>query len=76
MNRAQVLDSEIDFYIDLLCDVNFFGIQSSGGGFRYASQEVERQTLRQVAKRLVISQGWSEESYEVNPAFYQELQIE
>ncbi len=73
--RAGVEDSELEFYVDLLCDLNFFGIQTAQG-FRYASDEGDRQMMRQVAKRLAVDRAWGEESYEVNAAFHQVLQIE
>ena len=75
ISRAEVDQADIDFYIDLLCDVNFLGIQSAQG-FRYSKHEGERQMLRQVSKRLAVDRSWGEESYEVNFAFHWVLQIE
>ncbi len=74
--RAGVQESDIDFYIDLLCDVGFLGIQTVTEEFRYATHEGERRMMREVARRLAVERHWGEESYEVNAAFHQVLQIE
>lgn len=74
--RAGVKESEREFYVDLLCDVGFLGIQTAAQGFKYARHEGERQIMRQVAKRVAIDHTWGEESYEVNAAFHQVLQID
>ena len=73
--KARVESSDVDFYVDLLCDVNFLGIQAADG-FQYAEHEGDRHMLREVAIRLADSRDWGEESYQINPAFYQVLQID
>lgn len=73
--RTGANESEIEFYIDLLCDVSFLGIQGAQG-FRYALHEGDRHMMREVAKRLAVNRLWEEESFEVNAAFHQVLQIE
>jgi hypothetical protein len=75
IQRAGVSESDIDFYIDLLCDVSFLGIQTTQG-FSYALHESERRLMREVASRLATELGWGEESYQVNAAFYHILQID
>jgi len=75
MTKAQVGASDIEFYVDLLCDVGFLGIQS-GNEFRFPSHESERQTLRRIARQMAGGNEPTEEMYRVNPAFYQILQIE
>ena len=63
-----------DFYINLLCDINFLGIETANG-FRYSRDEEERRTLRNIA-RVIAARKDRSEMFEVNPAFYQVLQIE
>lgn len=75
VSRAGVDVADVDFYLDLLCDVSFLAIQTTNG-FRFASDEGDRQMLRGVARTLAKDRNWGEESYEINPAFYQVLQIE
>lgn len=65
---------DVDFYLDLLCDINFLGIEVVTG-FRYSRDEEERRTLRKIAEMTAFRDGRSE-SFEISPAFYQVLQIE
>ena len=76
MVSAGVLPSDHDFYIDLLCDISFLGIPTAGGTYSYSRDEGNRQMLRQVAKRIGVDSDLGEESYEVNVAFHQVLQID
>ena len=71
---AHVDGKDSDFYLNLLCDINFLAIDSANG-FRYSRDEEERRTLRNIARVLAVRKGRSE-IFEVNPAFYQVLQIE
>lgn len=75
IRKAGVSESDVDFYVNLLCDVNFLAVQTASG-FKFSSDEHERQMLRSVAKKLATERGWGEEAYEINSAFYQALQIE
>lgn len=75
MMRAEVAPSDIEFYVDLLCDVGFLGIETADG-FRYPRHEGERQLMRRVARSLAARGDRGEESFEINAAFYQVLQIE
>ena len=63
-----------DFYFNLLCDINFLAIETATG-FHYSRDEEERRTLRNIARVIAAREGRSE-MFEVNPAFYQVLQIE
>ena len=63
-----------DFYLNLLCDITFLGIETANG-FHYSRDEEERRTLRNVARVIAAREGRSE-MFEVNLAFYQILQIE
>ncbi|MDP2675259.1 MAG: hypothetical protein Q8Q00_10175 [Dehalococcoidia bacterium] len=74
IERAEVLGSDIDFYIDLLCDINFIAIETKDG-FRFSSDENERRLMREVSARRAADAG-REEAYAIQPAFYQALQIE
>lgn len=73
--RAGVTDMDVEFYIDLLCDVSFLQIETAHG-FINSTHEANRQILRQVARRLATESGKGEESFAINPAFFQVLQIE
>ena len=75
ITKAGVSDADVDFYINLLCDVNFLAIQTASG-FKLSSDEHEREMLRSVAKKLPAERHEGEEAYEINAAFYQALQIE
>ena len=74
--RGKVNPSEEEFYIDLLCDINFLGIEVRHGGYRYSRDEGERRMLRQVAKQISANTATGEECYEINAAFHQVLQID
>ena len=74
MSVAGVENSDVDWYINLLCDIGFLGIPTNNG-FRYSREEGERSMLREMSSRLAARSG-STETFEVNPAFYQVLQIE
>ena len=71
---AGVKKGDVDFYLDLLCDINFLGIQTKTG-FRFPENEENRRTLRNIAKVLASANG-IDEKFVINPAFFQVLQIE
>ncbi len=71
---AGVEGGDSEFYLDLLCDINFLGIETANG-FRYTRDEEERRTLRNIA-RVIAARSERNEVFEVNPAFYQMLQVE
>ena len=75
IKRAGVPEEDVEFYLNLLCDVNFLGVQTATG-YSFPDDESARRMLREVAKRLASDRGWGEVSFEVNAAFYQALQIE
>jgi hypothetical protein len=72
--KAGVMIKDSDFYFDLLCDINFLGIETATG-FHYSRDEEERRTMRNIA-RVIATRRDRNEMFEVNPAFYQVLQIE
>ena len=72
--EANVAPEDYDFYIDLLCDVNFLGIRS-GNGYRHARDEGDRAIARRIAMQ-VASNSSQEESYQVSSAFWSVLEIE
>ncbi len=74
MEAAGVQDCDTNWYVDLLCDIGFLGIWTTNG-FRYSREEGERSMLRAISSRLAAQSG-STETFEINPAFYQVLQIE
>ena len=71
---ASVTNSDIDFYLNLLCDISFLGIETKNG-LRYSRDEEERRTLRNIARVLATRENKDEE-FAINPAFYQVLQID
>ena len=65
----------MNFYLDLLCDISFLGIQTTTG-FRYSYERRKNgRSLRNVA-RVLASRDQRSEMFEINPAFYQVLQID
>ena len=73
-NAAGVDLGHYDFYVDLLCDVNFLAIASTDG-YQYAKHEADREIKRKIAEQVARNAN-SEESYQVSSAFWQVLQIE
>ena len=71
---AGIEPEDVEFYLDLLCDINFLGIGTTNG-FEYPTDEERRQTFRSIANVLATRKG-TDEAFEINPAFYQVLQIE
>ena len=72
--KAGVDSVDYEFYIDLLCDVNFLAI-SSISGYQYAKHESDREIKRRVAMQVAKSRN-IEETYQVSSAFWNVLQIE
>ena len=75
MSRASVTGPDSDFYLNLLCDVNFLGIFTVDG-YRFPADEGERQVLLEMAKRITADRGLDQTSFQINAAFHQVLQIE
>ena len=71
---AGVDEADANFYLDLLCDISFLGIEARDT-FRYSINEEHRRSLRNVAN-VIASREQRDEEFEINPAFYQVLQIE
>ena len=71
---AGVDEGDANFYLDLLCDISFLGIEARDT-FRYSINEEDRRGLRNVAG-VIASREQRRERFEINPAFYQVLQIE
>ena len=71
---ASVDQSHYDFYLDLLCDVNFLAI-ASNDGYQYAKHEADREIKRKIAEQMARNASL-EESYQVSSAFWQVLQID
>ncbi len=74
LTKAGVIATDQDFYINLLCDISFFKIETNQG-YKFASHESDRAIKIQIARKLAEQKG-GEESYEVVPAFWQVLQID
>ena len=68
---ASVDQSHYDFYLDLLCDVNFLAI-ASNDGYQYAKHEADREIKRKIAEQMARNASL-EESYQVSSAFWQVL---
>ncbi len=71
---AGVKEKDMDSYIDLLCDINFLGIETANG-FRMADHEEDRRTLRNFARVIASRENRSEE-YTIGPAFHPVLGIQ
>ena len=71
---AGVESADVEFYLNLLCDISFLGIETTTG-FRYSGHEEERRSWRNVATVLAAKDDRNER-FAINPTFYQVLQIE
>ena len=71
---ASVDQSHYDFYLDLLCDVNFLAL-ASNDGYQYAKHEADREIKRKIAEQMARNASL-EESYQVSSAFWRVLQID
>ena len=71
---AGVTGDDVEFYLDLLCDINFLGVETATG-YSYTRDEEDRRIKRNVA-RVLAERRNRLEHFEINPAFYQVLQIE
>lgn len=74
MVLAGVGPEDLEFYLNLLCDLNFLGIKSKDG-YRYATHEIERDILRNNA-RVLSSNAGRGEVFEINPAFHEVLEVD
>ncbi len=74
IRAADVSEADLEYYVDLLCDIGFLGIETNSG-FRYPRDETERYRLREIARRRAGTAA-TQERFEINPAFYPVLQIE
>ena len=74
LKSVGVESTNVEFYLNLLCDINFLGIETATG-FRYSGHEEERRSWRNVARVLATRNNRSER-FAINPTFYQVLQIE
>jgi hypothetical protein len=75
LTAAGVNPSDCEFYVDLLCDLNFLGIQTRDG-YRYAMDEGERRILREIGRRVGRSaRKGMVERFELNRAFHDVLQV-
>ena len=72
--KAGVGSGDVEFYIDLLCDVNFLSIPTLRG-YEYAKEESDRTTKRQIAAKIAANKGM-EETFGVSSAFWHVLQVE
>ena len=75
MRQAGVPEPDLEFYVQLLCDVNFFGIRTASG-YTFPEHESERSVLLRLGERLAIEREWGDVWFKIHPAFYDVLQIE
>ncbi len=66
-------ENEVEYYLGLLCDVNFLGMEANGG-FSFARDEGHRDILLKVARKGAQLEE-REEQYLINAAFYDVLLI-
>ena len=69
--NAGVKGGDLDFYLNLLCDAGFLGIETTDG-FRYARDEEDRLTLRRIAG-AIARRAQRRETFVIHPAFFQVL---
>ena len=74
IHRVVLSKEDVSFYLNLLCDLSFLGIETNRG-FRFARDESEREFLLETARNAIRDEGHDEESYVINAAFYDVLQI-
>jgi len=67
-------EDQVDAYRDLLCDINFLGIEADNGDFEYAIDESQRKVLSRVARTVAARTG-REQVYSINGPFWSVLQI-
>ena len=70
--KAGVIVADRTYYLELLCDLSFLGIETRNHTYEYPADETRRRVLRKAAQ----SRGHAEETYEVNRAFRLFLEIE
>ena len=75
VSEAGVDGNDVGEYVDLLCDINFLGIELRNGSVDFPRDENERRRLQAVSHRIAKAAG-TEERYSINPAFKALLQIE
>ena len=73
ITRAGVEEQDLEYYVNLLCDIGFLGI-ARNGTFQYATDERQRLLWRDVANRIASVQG-IQETYEIHTAFRSVLGI-
>ena len=73
LSVAGVSAEDCEYYIDLLCDINFLAV-GSVNGFRLSTDESDREVKRQVAMQIARNSGVPE-SYRVSSAFWPALQM-
>ncbi len=73
--RAGADEQSLEFYLNLLCDVNFLGIRTTTG-YRFVSDEAERRSTLEIARHLRVELGWPDLTFEINSAFHHNLQID
>ena len=71
LRKAGLDVNDAIYYLDLLCDLGFLGIETREHGYEYPVDEARRKVLRKAP------QGWgqTEETYEVNRPFRAFLEI-
>ena len=75
IQRAGVSGDDVEFYVTLLCDVNFLGILTANG-FAFSDDENERRMLLGFANSIAHERGLDEVSFQIHPAFHDVLQVE
>lgn len=75
IERAGVSGMDVDFYMTLLCDVNFLGILTANG-YSFSDDENARRMLLGIATSLAFERGLDEVSFQIHPAFHDVLQVE
>ena len=73
ITAAGVAEGDVDYYVNLLCDIGFLGI-AHNRSFQYANDEAQRSLWRSVANRIAEQQD-APEIYEIHTAFRPVLEV-
>ncbi len=71
---AGVPESDTEYYVQLLCDVNLLGIRTASG-YTFLDHEDERSVLLRLAEKFAVEHDWGDIWFKIHPAFYDVLQI-
>ena len=75
IQEAGVPHEDIEFYLELLCDLNVLGVQGPSG-FKFPADELERTRLLDIGRSFAFNSGKDELTFRVHPAFCPALGVD